>query len=71
LVWRGVIQGENIESIETLRSNAEGLIVERTVAMRPFPAVLLFRRAFYEHMKDELDPAFFALPRGSTLDGLT
>lgn len=69
LLWRGMIQGHDIESMETLRCDSKGLIVERTVAMRPFPAVLLFRQAFYDRMKDELDPAYFSLPQDSKLDG--
>lgn len=36
--------------------NEQGLIVERTIAMRPYPALKLFRDAMYASLKDKLPP---------------
>ena len=36
--------------------NEQGLIVERTIALRPYPAVTLFRDAMYASLKDKLPP---------------
>ncbi|MEJ1975894.1 MAG: hypothetical protein WDN49_07085 [Acetobacteraceae bacterium] len=43
LRWQGTVEGRMIESLELLTDDAEGLLLERTVAYRPFPAVRLFR----------------------------
>jgi hypothetical protein len=43
LWWKGMIDGHEIESFDVLVDNAEGLLQERTVAYRPFPAVAIFR----------------------------
>ena len=34
--------------------NEQGLIKERTIALRPYPAVKLFRDAMYAALKDKL-----------------
>jgi hypothetical protein len=36
--------------------NEQGLIVERTIALRPFAAVRLFRDAMYASLKDKPPP---------------
>lgn len=43
LRWQGTVEGHKIESLELLTDNEHGLLVERTVAYRPFPAVKIFR----------------------------
>jgi hypothetical protein len=43
LRWQGTVEGHTIESFELLTDNEEGLLLERTVAYRPFPAVKIFR----------------------------
>jgi hypothetical protein len=44
-----------------------GLIVERTIALRPYPAVKLFRDAMYASLKDKLPPDVWAsLPQVET-----
>jgi hypothetical protein len=43
LRWQGTVEGHKIESLELLTDNDEGLLLERTVAYRPFPALKLFR----------------------------
>jgi hypothetical protein len=61
LVWRGEVDGYELDSFEMLLHDAAGLIVERSVAMRPFASALHFRNAFYRRMKDQLGPEYFAL----------
>src|SRR5215472_913949 len=43
LRWQGTVEGHKIESLELLTDNEQGLLVERTVAYRPFPALRIFR----------------------------
>jgi hypothetical protein len=45
LRWGGQIDGHEIESLEILVDDEDGLIVERTIAYRPLPAVMIFRNA--------------------------
>ncbi len=67
LVWRGTVDGQPLDSFEMLLHDDAGLVIERSVAMRPFASVLTFRQAFYERMKDVLDPSYFALPSALAL----
>ena len=43
LRWQGTVEGHMIESLELLTDNNSGLLLERTIAYRPFPAVKIFR----------------------------
>lgn len=43
LHWRGTVEGHEIEGLELLTDNEQGLLLERTIAYRPFPAVRIFR----------------------------
>jgi hypothetical protein len=43
LRWQGTVEGHSIESLELLTDDENGLLVERTVAYRPFPALRIFR----------------------------
>lgn len=54
LRWEGTMDGHKIESVEIIVDNEQGLIVERTIALRPYPAVKLFRDAMYASLKDKL-----------------
>jgi hypothetical protein len=45
LRWRGQIQGHELESLDIIEENDQGLIVDRTLAFRPMPAAKLFRDA--------------------------
>ena len=56
LRWEGTMDGHKIESLE------QGLIVERTIALRPYPAVKLFRDAMYASLKDKLPPDVWDYP---------
>ena len=56
LRWEGTMDGHKIESLEVIVDNEQGLIVERTIALRPYPALKLFRDAMYASLKDKLPP---------------
>jgi hypothetical protein len=43
LRWRGMIEEYKIESLELLTDDDNRLLLERTVAYRPFPALKLLR----------------------------
>ena len=43
LRWLGTIDGHEFESLEVIVDNDSGLIAERTIAYRPYPALKLFR----------------------------
>ena len=47
LRWQGTIEGHDIESLELLTDDEEGLLLERTIAYRPFPAVKILRDKLY------------------------
>jgi len=54
LRWVGTMDGHKFESLEVIVDNEQGLIVERTIALRPYPALKLFRDAMYASLKDKL-----------------
>jgi hypothetical protein len=56
LRWVGTMDGNKFESLGIIVDNEQGLIVERTIALRPYPAVKLFRDAMYASLKDKLPP---------------
>ena len=62
LRWEGTMDGHKIESLEVIVDDEQGLIVERTIALRPFPAVKLFRDAMYASLKDKLPPDVWEYP---------
>ena len=43
LRWRGTVEGHKIESLELWTDDQNGLLIERSVAYRPFPALRIFR----------------------------
>ena len=62
LRWEGTMDGRKIESLEVIVDNEQGEIVERSIALRPFPAVKLFRDAMYASLKDKLPPDVWDYP---------
>ena len=62
LRWQGTMDGHKIESFEVVVDDEDGLIVERTVALRPYPAVKLFRDAMHASLKDKLPPDVWDYP---------
>jgi hypothetical protein len=47
LRWQGTVEGHFIESLELLTDDEHGLLLERTIAYRPFPALSIFRERLY------------------------
>jgi hypothetical protein len=43
LRWQGAVEGRKLESLELLTDDENGLLLERFIAYRPFPAVKIFR----------------------------
>ena len=62
LRWVGTMDGHKFESLEIIVDNDQGLIVERTVALRPYPALKLFRDAMHASLKDKLPPDVWDYP---------
>src|SRR6516165_11403461 len=62
LRWEGTMNGHKFESLEVIVDNEQGLIVERTIALRPYPALKLFRDAMYASLKDKLPPDVWDYP---------
>ena len=56
LRWKGTVEGHKFESLELLVDGPDGLLVERAIAYRPFPALKIFRD------KMRASPASKALP---------
>jgi hypothetical protein len=52
LRWKGLIDGHEIESLEIIVDDQQGLVVDRTVAFRPLPAIELFRNAMFPLLKN-------------------
>jgi hypothetical protein len=48
--------------LEVIVDNEQGVMVERTVTLRPYPAVKLFRDAMYASLKDKLPPDVWDYP---------
>ena len=65
LRWVGTMDGHKFESLEIIVDNEQGLIVERTVSLRPYPALKLFRDAMYAALKDKLPPDVWDYPTPS------
>ena len=62
LRWMGTMDGHSFESLEVVVDNDQGLIVERTIALRPFPALKIFRETMYAALKDKLPPDVWEYP---------
>jgi len=62
LRWVGTMAGHKIERFEIIVDDEQALIVERTIALRPFAAVKLFRGAMYASLKDKLPPDVWDYP---------
>ena len=55
LRWVGTMDGHKIESLEVIVDNEQGLIVERTIALRPYPAVRVANRLTQWRAKADYD----------------
>src|SRR5258708_12338254 len=56
LRWVGTMDGPKFESLEVIVDDAQGLIVDRTIALRPYPALKLFRDPMYASLNHNLPP---------------
>src|SRR6185436_6549483 len=54
LRWFGTMDRHKLESLEVIVDHEQGLIVERTIALRQFTAVNLFREDLHASLKDKL-----------------
>jgi hypothetical protein len=52
LRWMGMIDGHEIESLEVIVDDEDGKIRDRTLAVRPLPALKLMRDKLYPVLKD-------------------
>jgi len=59
LQWQGTIDGRDLEILELIEDDDQGLIKKRIAAYRPLPAVELFRAAMYPTVKEWLGPDYF------------
>jgi hypothetical protein len=62
LQWRGQVDGRDLEILELIEDDDEGLITKRIAAYRPLPAAEAFRAAMYPSIKDWLGPEYFSYP---------
>jgi hypothetical protein len=62
LRWKGTIHGHEFESFEVLTDNEQGLLFERIVAYRPFPAARIVREEMFADLKDVLGPSYWEYP---------
>ena len=60
LQWQGKVDGRDLEILELIEDDENGMITKRTAAYRPLPAVELFRSAMYPSIKDWLGPEYFS-----------
>ena len=54
LIWEGKVNGETLQSFELIEDDEHGLIRMRTVAMRPYHALTVFRDAMRKQLQDIL-----------------
>jgi hypothetical protein len=64
LQWQGKIDGRDLEILELIEDDQNGLIKKRIAAYRPLPAVELFHSAMYPSIKDWLGPEYFSYAPG-------
>jgi hypothetical protein len=62
LRWKGTIHGHEFESLEVLTGDEQGLLIERTVAYRPFPAARILREEMYADLNGVLGPEYWEYP---------
>jgi hypothetical protein len=58
----GTMDDRKFEILEIIVDNAQGLIVERVIALRPYPKLKLFRDAMYTSLNDKLPPDVWDYP---------
>ena len=64
LRWQGTVEGHKIESLELLVDGDDGLLLERTIAYRPFPALKIFRDRMMARNSGRLPIEMWDYPTG-------
>ena len=65
LRWQGTVEGHPIESLELLIDDDNGLLLERTVAYRPFPALKIFRDRLFALNAGKVPDDMWDYPKAS------
>jgi hypothetical protein len=60
--WSGDVNGHPMEILEIVTDDENGLVKERRVAFRPFPAIVVFRDLVYPELKDRFGPEYWDYP---------
>jgi hypothetical protein len=63
LRWQGTVEGHKIESLELLIDDENGLLLERTIAYRPFPALKIFRDRLFALNADKVPDDVWDYPK--------
>ena len=61
----GTVEGHKIESLELLTDDENGLLLERTFACRPFPALKIFRDRLIALSADKLPDDMWDYPKAT------
>ena len=62
LRWARTMDGRKFESWRLSWATTRGRSLERTIALRPYPALNLFRGAMYASLNDKLPPDVWDYP---------
>jgi hypothetical protein len=65
IYWSGNVDGHPMEILEIVTDDDDGLVKERRVAFRPFPAVQIFHDLVYPELKERFGPEYWAYPESS------
>jgi hypothetical protein len=61
LLWKGQVEGFSLEAATIIVDDAEGLIRELRVLMRPWPVATLFRNAMYQSLSASIPQDYWEL----------
>jgi hypothetical protein len=61
LLWKGQVEGFNLEATTIIVDDAAGLIRELRVLMRPWPVTTLFRNAMYKSLSASIPQDYWEL----------
>src|SRR6266850_2562297 len=65
LRWQGTVEGHKIESLELITNDENGLLLERTVAYRPFPALKILRDRLIAVNADKVSDDMWDYPKAT------
>ena len=69
LIWKGSVGGFTLGAVTILTENADGLISEVRVVMRPWPVTTLFRDAMYAELAGDIPAEAWELQPKPETDG--